>query len=106
MLIPMQIEITGAVPSKFSIEDYHEDCVNVSALVPLDATVGGIGRGAEVFKYKTSSDISEFSGIDFTVTHIADAQIEMVKKGKKTVLMLRSLKFKSSPVSPVLPVSK
>jgi hypothetical protein len=92
----MQLEITGAVPSKFTIDDYAEDCVNVSALVPLDESSGGVGRGAEVFKYKTSSDISEFKDVDFTTPAIADCQVEMVKKGKKTVLVLKSLKFKQS----------
>lgn len=98
MLIPMQLEITGAVPSKFQIEDYKEDCVNVSALVPLDKTVGGIGRGAEVFKYKDSTAISEFEGLDLdNQSYIADAQVDMIKKGKKMVLVLMSLKFKSVP---------
>ena len=96
MNIPMQLEVTGAVPSKFTIDDYTEDCVNVSALVPLDESSGGIGRGAEVFKYKTSADISEFKDVDFTNPVVADCQVEMVKKGKKTVLVLKSLKFKQS----------
>ena len=96
MLIPMQLEVTGAVPSKFTIDDYTEDCVNVSALVPLDEASGGVGRGAEVFKYKTSADISEFKDVDFTNPVTADCQVEMVKKGKKTVLVLKSLKFKQS----------
>lgn len=96
MLIPMQLEITGAVPSKFQIENYVEDCVNVSALVPLDETVGGIGRGAEIFKYKTAADISEFKDVDFTNPVIADCQVDMVKKGKKMVLVLMSLKFKQN----------
>ncbi len=95
MLIPMQLEITGAVPSKFQIDDYNEDCVNVSALVPLDETTGGIGRGAEVFNYKTAADITEFDGLDLdNKIYMADAQVEMVKKGKNTKLILRSLKFK------------
>mgnify|MGYP000173869063 CR=1 FL=1 len=95
MLIPMQLEVTGAVPSEFKIEDYVENCVKVSALVPLDATVGGIGRGAEVFNYKTAADIKEFEGLDLdNRTYTADAQVEMVKKGKNTKLILRSLKFK------------
>lgn len=99
MLIPMQLEITGAVPSKFQIEDYVEDCVNVSALVPLDESVGGIGRGAEIFKYKTAEDISEFKDLDLdNRTYTADAQVEMVKKGKNTKLILRSLKFKQQPI--------
>ena len=98
MLIPMQLEITGAVPSKFQIDDYVQDCVNVSALVPLDETSGGIGRGAEVFAYKTSADISEFKDIDFTNTVIADCQVEMVKKGKKTALVLKAIKFKQPAV--------
>ncbi|WP_201617455.1 hypothetical protein [Psychrobacter urativorans] len=100
-IIPMQLEITGAVPSKFQIDDYIEDCVNVSALVALDETQGGIGRGAEIFKYKTSTDISEFKDIDFTNPVVADCQVEMVKKGKKMVLVLKSLKFKQPAVQPV-----
>ncbi len=93
MLIPMQILITGAVPSKFKIDDYVEDCVNVSALIPLDKDRGGVGNGAEVFKYKTSESMTEFKDIDFSVPVMADCQIEMVKKGKSTVMMLRSVKF-------------
>lgn len=96
MLIPMQLEITGAVPSKFQIDDYIQDCVNVSALVPLDQEAGGIGRGAEVFAYKTAADISEFKDVDFTQTVIADCMVDMVKKGKKTALVLKSIKFKGS----------
>lgn len=49
MLMPMVIEITGAVPSNFTVNDYTEDCVKVSGLIPLDTDKGGIGRGAEVF---------------------------------------------------------
>ncbi len=95
MLIPMQLEVTGAVPSEFKIEDYVENCVKVSALVPLDSSVGGVGRGAEVFNYKTAADITEFEGLDLdNRTYVADAQVEMVKKGKSTKLILRSLKFK------------
>lgn len=94
MLIPMQLEITGAVPSQFKIEDYVEDCVKVSALVPLDESAGGVGRGAEIFNYKTAADISEFHNIDLTNNVVADCQVEMVKKGKNTKLILRSIKFK------------
>lgn len=102
MIVPMQLEITGAVPSNFQIEDYKEDCVNVSALVPLDKTVGGIGRGAEVFKYKDSTAISEFQGLDLdNQTYIADAQVDVIKKGKKMVLVLLSLKFKQATAQTV-----
>lgn len=94
MLIPMQLEITGAVPSQFKIDDYVEDCVKVSALIPLDESQGGIGRGADIFNYKTSEDISEFKTIDFTSPVVADCQVEMVKKGKTSKLILRSIKFK------------
>ena len=100
MLIPMQLEITGVVPSKFQIDDYIEDCVNVSALVALDETVGGLGRGAEIFKYKTAADVSEFKDIDFTNPVIADCQVDMIKKGKKMVLVLKSLKFKQNAAQP------
>lgn len=94
MLVPMQLEITGAVPSEFKIDDYVENCVKVSALVPLDETVGGVGRGAELFNYKTAADISEFQTVDFSTPVVADCQVEMVKKGKNTKLILRSLKFR------------
>ncbi len=99
MIIPMQLEITGAVPSKFEIDDYVQDCVNVSALVPLDVSNGGVGRGAQVFPYKTSESISEFQDLDFSNPVIADCQVEMIIKGKKTVLLLQSIKFKQSAVN-------
>ena len=99
MLIPMQVEVTGAVPSVFEIDDFKQDCVNVSALIPLDKSNGGLGRGAEVFKYKTSEAISEFEGLDLdNQTYTADAQVEVVKKGKNVVMILKSLKFKQSAV--------
>lgn len=98
MLIPMQVAIVGAVPSKFQIDDFQEDCVNVHALVALDESAGGVGSGAEVFKYKTSEAISEFQEIDFDAPVIADCQIEVVKKGKRTVLLLKSIKFQKSAV--------
>lgn len=98
MIIQMQLEVTGAVPSKFKVEDYSEDCVKVSALVPLDKDAGGVGRGAEVFNYKSSEDIKEFHGLDFdNRSYLADAQVEMVKKGKQTKLILKSLAFKNQP---------
>lgn len=97
MLIPMQLEVTGAVPSDFKIEDYVENCVKVSALIPLDKESGGRGRAAEVFKYKTADDITEFDGLDLdNQSYMADAQVEMVKKGNRSQLILRSLKFKQS----------
>lgn len=101
MIVPMQLDITGAVPSKFKIEDYQEDCVNVSALIPLDETAGGVGRGAQIFKYKTSDAMAEFNDIDFTNPISADAQVEIVKKGQKTVLILKSIKFKQATAQTV-----
>lgn len=100
MLIPMTLEITGAVPSVFQINDYHEDCVNVSALVQLSTDDGGIGRGAEVLKYKTSSAIKEFEnvGLEKGIV-IADCKVEYVKKGKKSVLILREISFKSQTIT-------
>lgn len=103
MNIQMQLEVTGAVPSNFKIDDYVEDCVKVSALVPLDKDAGGVGRGAEVFNYKTSGDIKEFDGLDLdNRSYVADAVVEMVKKGKNTKLILKSLNFKQNqaPVKP------
>lgn len=101
MIVPMQLDITGVVPSKFKIEDYQEDCVNVSALIPLDESAGGVGRGAQIFKYKTSDAMTEFKDIDFTNPISADAQVEIVKKGQKTVLILKSIKFKQATAQTV-----
>ncbi len=94
MMMTMIVPILGAVPSKFTLDSgYTEDCVNVHAVIDLDPTVGGVGRGAEVFKYKTSDDISEFQGIDFSGFPVAECKVSLVKKGKKAVMVLQSIKF-------------
>lgn len=91
----MQIEITGVVPSKFTMDGYSEDCVKVSGLIPLDVDKGGKGRGAEIFDYKNSDAIKEFENVDFSQSQLADCTVELVKSGKKSKLILRSVKFKS-----------
>lgn len=105
MLMPMVIEITGAVPSNFTVNDYTEDCVKVSGLIPLDTDKGGIGRGAEVFNYKTSKDIGEFDGVGLELGNVmADCKVELVKVGKGSKLILREVNFRK-PTQPVTPVS-
>lgn len=97
MLMPMTVEITGAVPSVMNFDGYSEDCVRVSALIPLDTDKGGLGRGAEVFQYKTSADINEFKNVGLENGSVtADCQVELVKVGNKSKLYLRAVKFKSS----------
>lgn len=95
MLMSMTVEITGVVPSVMDFDGYKEDCVRVSALIPFDVEKGGIGRGAEVFKYKTSDAIKEFQEMGLEKGSVlADCQVELVKVGSKSQLMLRSIKFK------------
>ena len=99
MLIPMTIEITGAVQSKFTVNDYTEDCVKVSGLLDFDAESGVIsfGKGAEVFNYKTSADITEFDGVGLDKGNVvADCKVDLVKAGKKSKLILKEINFRKS----------
>lgn len=94
MITNMQLQIVGAKPSKFEIDDFKEDTTKVYALVPLDETSGGLGHAVEAFNFEDSSSISIFKDHDFPIQ--ADCRVELITGGKKSKLVLRSINIKPS----------
>lgn len=93
MITNMTLQIVGAKPSKFEIDDFKEDTTKVYALVPLDETSGGLGHAVEAFNFGDSDSISIFKDHQFPID--ANCKVELITGGKKSKLVLRSIDIKS-----------